>query len=138
MLLPTAPIVILTLLMTLHSAPIHAAATIEPAQAEQWLAHLDTRNYAKSWDGMSAYLHHAVTPEQWEQAIRTNRNPIGILLSRVKTKSQFLQQIPGLPAGEYAVFQFDSVFSDTASAIETVIFVQEPDKQWRVIGYTIK
>jgi hypothetical protein len=36
------------------------------------------------------------------------------------------------------VVQFDTVFADKPSAVETVTFMLENDGQWRAAGYFIK
>jgi hypothetical protein len=46
--------------------------------------------------------------------------------------------LPGAPAGQYVVMQFDSSFANKHSAVETVTFMLEEGGQWRAAGYFIK
>ena len=46
--------------------------------------------------------------------------------------------MPGLPDGNYAGIIFHSSFSKKANTIETVVLLKDTDRQWRVMGYTIK
>jgi len=40
--------------------------------------------------------------------------------------------------GRYVVIQYDAVFTNKASAVETVIPMADPDGVWRVSGYVIR
>jgi hypothetical protein len=53
-------------------------------------------------------------------------------------KTQSAASLPGAPDGQYVVVQFDTVFADKPSAVETVTFMLENDGQWRAAGYFIK
>ena len=108
------------------------------AAAESWLALVDQGDYAVSWDQAAKLLKGAVTKEQWQQAARAARDPLGKLASR-KLKSRIdAETLPGAPDGKYVVIQFDAVFEKKASAVETVTPTLESDGVWRVAGYIIR
>ena len=46
--------------------------------------------------------------------------------------------MPGAPDGRYVVVQYDTVFENKASAVETVTPMADPDGVWRVAGYFIR
>jgi hypothetical protein len=48
------------------------------------------------------------------------------------------RNVPGAPAGEYVVIQYDTQFENAASAIETITPMHEKDGSWKVCGYYIK
>lgn len=54
------------------------------------------------------------------------------LRSVVKTNT-----LPGAPAGEYEVIQFQTVFAKRRDAVETVVVAHE-GSGWKVNGYFIK
>jgi len=45
--------------------------------------------------------------------------------------------LPGAPAGEYEVIQFQTVFAKRRDAVETVVVAHE-GSGWKVNGYFIK
>jgi hypothetical protein len=70
--------------------------------------------------------------------LETVRKPLGKLTSRKVNKTQSATSLPGAPDGQYVVVQFDTVFANQPSAVETVTFMLEKDGQWRAAGYFIK
>jgi len=46
--------------------------------------------------------------------------------------------MPGAPDGKYVIIQYDTVFENKASAVETVTPMVDPDGSWRVSGYFIR
>ena len=46
--------------------------------------------------------------------------------------------LPGAPDGKYVVIQYDTVFENKSSAVETIIPMADPDGAWRVSGYFIR
>jgi hypothetical protein len=63
---------------------------------------------------------------------------LGRLVSRKLKSRQYTEQIPGVPDGKYVVIQYDSVFEQKASAVETVTPMVDFDGAWRVSGYFVK
>ena len=106
--------------------------------AEAWLALVDAGEIGKSWETAAALFKGAVTREQWEQTVPAVRGPLGKVESRQLAGASFETSLPGAPDGEYVVIQFDTVFENKASAVETVTPMRDPDGEWRVSGYFIK
>ena len=110
-------------------------AALKAAQA--WLAVVDAGNYEASWEATAGYFRGAVTMEQWVQAMEGIRRPLGTVRSRALERKMFATQLPGAPDGEYVVIQFNTVFENKQTAVETVTPVLEADGRWLVAGYFI-
>jgi uncharacterized protein DUF4019 len=106
--------------------------------AESWLGLVDSGKYAESWDETAELFKNAVTKEQWQQALKSTRAPLGKLQSRKLKSATYTKTLPGAPAGEYVVIQFDSSFENKKPAVETITPMLEKDGKWRVSGYFIK
>ena len=130
-------------------SPVEAAATqteeAEAAAVEEalaatvtWLALVDKGEYRKSWESAAELFKNAVALEQWDQSLQAARRPLGALVSRKAKTKHFMTSMPGAPDGEYVVFQFDTVFENKRSAVETVTPMRDPDGEWRVSGYYVK
>jgi hypothetical protein len=108
------------------------------AAALQWLALSDGANYAGGWDQAADLLKSAVGKSAWESALLGVRGPLGAVRSRQLKSALFTRSLPGAPAGDYVVLQFETDFEHKAAAIETVTPMKQGDGAWRVAGYFIK
>ena len=108
------------------------------AAAEKWLTIVDKGKYMESWKESSEYFKQAVTQDQWEQALRAVRGPLGKLISRKVKSATYTSSLPGAPDGQYVVIQFNTSFENKKSGIETVTPMIDKDGKWRVSGYYIK
>jgi len=106
--------------------------------AKAWLALIDGGKYAQSWDAASSKFRATVSKANWEKMLATHRTPLGEVKSRKVKSATFTRELPGAPDGEYVVIQFDTVFANKASAVETVTPMLDKDGTWRVSGYFIK
>jgi len=106
--------------------------------AKKWLSKVDEGKYAESWKEAAEYFKNAVTKEQWEQSLQAVRKPLGKLVSREVKKQSYQRSLPGAPDGEYVVIQFQTVFENKKSAVETVTPMIDKDGSWRVSGYFVK
>jgi hypothetical protein len=133
-------LICITLLVFVFGSNAWAATAQEDAvkAAESWLLLVDAGEYAKSWTEAAALFKNAVTKTQWNQSLEATRKPLGALLSRKVTSSQYATTLPGAPDGEYVVIQFKSSFANKKTAIETITPMKDPDGKWRVSGYFIK
>jgi hypothetical protein len=66
------------------------------------------------------------------------RTPLGKLVSRKLKSREYAEKMPGAPDGRSVVVQYDTVFENKASAVETVTPMADPDGAWRVAGYFIR
>jgi hypothetical protein len=106
--------------------------------AQTWLTEIDNGDYTQSWQNAAAFFQNAVTGEQWKTSMETFRKPLGDLVSRKLTSAKATAELPGAPAGQYVVMQFETSFANKKSAVETVTFMLEKDGQWKSAGYFIK
>lgn len=105
--------------------------------ADAWLEQVDAGNYEESWRQAAAAFRAAVTGQQWSEAMRAVRAPLGAVRSRKRIAAQYTRQIPGAPQGEYVVVQYLTEFAGR-SATETVTPMREADGSWKVSGYYIQ
>ena len=106
--------------------------------AESWLKLTDGGDAGASWEQAAKVFKGAVTKEQWTGAIAGVRPPLGKVVSRKVTSRQYAEKLPGAPDGKYVVIQYETVFENRASAVETVTPMLDPDGIWRVSGYFIR
>jgi hypothetical protein len=131
---------VFTLLLGICSA-VHAqqkAEQLAQQSSDAWLSLVDSGKYADSWQEASQFFKAAVTKEQWQNALRGSRDPLGKVLSRKLKSATYKTTLPGAPDGEYVVIQYDSSFEHKQSAVETVTPMLDKDGKWRVSGYFIK
>ncbi|MGD1213621.1 MAG: DUF4019 domain-containing protein [Terriglobales bacterium] len=114
------------------------AEELAQQSSDTWLALVDSGKYADSWQEASQIFKAAVTKEQWQNALRGSRDPLGKMLSRKLKSAAYKRTLPGAPDGEYVVIQYESSFEHKQSAVETVTPMLDKDGKWRVSGYFIK
>lgn len=122
---------------------VTAQVTLKPEEvaqksAEKWLALTDAGKFSESWDEAAAMFQSAVSKAQWTEALKKARTPLGTLQSRKLKTATYTKNLPGAPAGEYVIIQFETSFENKQSATETVTPMLEKDGKWRVSGYYIK
>jgi hypothetical protein len=105
--------------------------------ANRWLASLDTGNTAASWDQAASASQSKVSKVAWESSLKTAREQLGAVQARQVRSAQFTRSLPGAPAGEYVVIQYNSRFEHKPSVVETVIPMREKDGSWKVSGYFV-
>lgn len=119
-------------------APDAEAVRLATDAARQWLALVDSGDYAASWDRAAAAFQTAITKAQWTAALQQVRAPLGGPKTRELKSAVFSRSLPGAPAGEYVVIQFQTQFASSPGGTETVTPMKDKDGQWRVSGYFIK
>lgn len=108
------------------------------ASAEKWLKLVDQGKYIHSWKESAGYFKRAVSQKQWEQAMKSGREPLGKLISRKVANALYTTSLPGAPDGQYVAIQFNTSFENKKSGVETVTPMVDKDGKWRVSGYYIK
>jgi hypothetical protein len=140
----TRKLFLLALAACVASGPartLRAAETPEDAAgkaAMAWLALVDGGKYGESWTGASEAFKAAVSQTQWVGALEKVRAPLGKVASRKLRGAKFTREIPGAPAGEYVIIQYDTDFEKKSGAVETITPMKDKDGAWRVSGYYIK
>ena len=115
-----------------------AAEKAAPPAAQSWLALVDSEKYKESWDQAASFFKQAVTPAQWESAVKTASGPLGRVKSRQLQSAEYRRSLPGAPDGDYVVIQYATSFENKKSAVETITPMKDKDGVWRVSGYYIK
>jgi hypothetical protein len=106
--------------------------------ALSWLALADAGNSTGSWQAAGKLFQNAITSDQWGDALKKVRPPLGAAVERSMLSTQFTTTFQGAPDGEYALLVFRTSFANKTDSRETVTLVREPDGVWRVIGYYIR
>jgi hypothetical protein len=129
--------ILTTILAALVPLLVMAAADDEAQTAgEAWLSLLDSQKYEESWKQASSMFQSQVTQEQWTSALKKSRDPLGQLVSRSKSRADFLKTLRGAPDGDYAVFHFETAFQNREGVTERLTLVLE-DGKWRAAAYAI-
>lgn len=106
--------------------------------AEAWLAIVDSGRYGDAWDESAATMKEAVPRLKFETFVQGVREPLGAASARKLRAATYTRTLPGAPAGEYVVVQFDTLFSGRPRSVEMVTPMREPDGTWKVSGYYIR
>jgi hypothetical protein len=106
-------------------------------QARAWLVLADGGNAEATWRASGKLFRDTVTTEQWGDALRRVRSPLGAALERSLLSTQFAKSFPGAPQGDYALLVFRTRFANKEESRETLTVQREPDGEWRVVGYVI-
>lgn len=106
--------------------------------AHHWLGIVDAKAYDESWQASAEFLKTSVSRDQWVEAMEQVRTPMGNLVSRKMTKTEYRTMLPKALKGQYLIIKFDTSFSGKTSVGESVTQMLEDDGSWRVGGYHLK
>jgi len=106
--------------------------------AENWLNMIDKGQYKESWDKTADFFKASVSRAQWPEMLTKIRKPLGKKVSRKLISKKFYNSLPGAPDGKYVIIQFQAVFENKKSAIETITPSLSKDGKWKPSGYFIK
>ena len=112
--------------------PITAQASVI-----NWLELLDQAKYEDTWESAAPVFKEALSAKQWARAAGSARKPLGTLVSRELIGTQYRNELPGVPEGDYVIFQFKSSFEKRNEVIETVTPTLV-EGHWRVSGYYVR
>jgi len=102
--------------------------------AKKWLELLDTDKAGLAWDNASKQLKSVVKRDQFVAQMRGVRKPLGKLQSREAVKFGRANELPGAPAGDYTLIEFEAKYKNGKLAEQVVWSIEEGDI-WRVAGY---
>jgi len=119
------------------------------AAAESWLKLVDGGDYSASWSQAAKVFKGAVKQTDWGEMVGGVRIPHGKLVSRKLRSREYTEKAPTTRViggkvytwggdGRFVIIQYDTVFANKASAVETVIPMADSDGVWRVSGYSIR
>jgi len=118
-------------------APPRLAETGASSAARKWVRMLDDGQWDASWRAAGMMFKTQLTSAQWATTIQSVRQPLGRASSRTLQSAVQTKTLPGAPAGDYQVLQFQTLFANKPDAIETVVLSRE-QAGWRVNGYFIR
>lgn len=126
-------------------APAQGASTTAPSPAEteasstarKWVGLLDAGQWEASWRAAGRMFKSQLTSAQWATTIQSVRQPLGRASSRTLQSAVQTKTLPGAPAGDYQVLQFQTRFAGKPNAVETVVLSREQGG-WHVSGYFIR
>src|SRR5688572_2488662 len=107
-------------------------------RARDWLALVDGRRYAESWDSAADIFRAATTRAQWQRSAERARTPLGELTLRQFHAAQYEEQLSGAPEGQYVIIHYVTTFAQKTDVREIVTLMQGPDESWKVAGYFIQ
>ena len=113
------------------------AETDVSAAARHWVGLLDDGRWDASWQAAGSTFRTQLTSAQWAETIQPVRQPLGRAASRTLQSTARTTTLPGAPAGDYQVLQFQTRFANKSDAIETVVLSRE-QQGWYVDGYFIR
>jgi len=131
-------LIFLVTLVGIAGALILVAATPgeeATAAGRNWLALLDDQKYEESWNQAGSMFREQVPQQQWTDALKKSREPLGSLVSRTASRVQLTTSLRGAPDGEYVVIHFTTSLRNK-SITERLTLVKERDR-WRVAAYAI-
>ena len=102
---------------------------------QKWLNLVDEQKYEESWKQASLMFRSAVTQERWGVALARFREPLGIMVSRTRSRLEFSKFLRGAPEGDYAIIHFSTSFANK-NATERLTLVKE-DGKWQTAAYGI-
>ena len=106
--------------------------------SKTWLALIDGGRYDQGWNAAAKLLKRAASKEELVRALTSVRTPLGGVVARKLKSKHYATSLPGVPDGNYVVIQYDTVFANKRSSVETITPMLEPDGIWRVSGYYIR
>jgi len=126
---------VLILVPALNKTPDKETAVKATDAAVKFLYLVDNREYAQSWEIASDHLKTTIGKEEWIEKLAQVRGSLGPVSERVKDDITYQKATGDLPAGEYVIIRFNTIFNTRQSAIETVTLHLDGAGEWRVAGY---
>ena len=129
----------LGLVVVLNPSVVQAAPEDQGVSAStSWLALMDANKVEQAWDASAGALKTAGPKTAVVPKLRQVRDQVGKVVSRKLSTKKLVHNLPGAPAGDYVVIQYNTKFAKKGDAVETVATMKEKDSKWRVAGYFIK
>lgn len=97
---------------------------------QKWIALLDEQKFAESWTQAGSRFRNQVSQEQWVNALRRSREPLGRVISRTPPPVEF-----GSKSND-AIINFTTNFKNHGVLTERLTLVNEAGR-WQVAAYAI-
>lgn len=131
---------ILIATLVLSFGTCFAASPEKKAQraANDWLALIDGKNYAESYDEAATFFKAMVDKNDWIKTLRNLRSMLGEATSRKMLSAKRANKMAGAPDGEYVILTYKTKFDKKADAREVIVPMLDKDGKWRISGYHIQ
>ncbi|MDT8757397.1 DUF4019 domain-containing protein [Sphingomonas psychrotolerans] len=116
---------------------VNASAAASLPAARDWVALVDGHRWEESWRVAATLFRSQISAAQWVATLQSVREPLGAVSSRSFQNVTKTKSLPGAPAGDYEVLQFQTNFAHRPDTVETIILAHESGG-WRVAGYYIR
>jgi hypothetical protein len=116
-----------------HASQVEAARKA----AEAWLTLVDAEKYEESWKQTAPFLQAHVPEKDWDKHMQSMRSSIDPMIDRSLHTTQYREQFPGLPAGEYVAFVWETYFGAKRTMLESLIMSFD-GVQWKPVGYAVQ
>jgi hypothetical protein len=105
--------------------------------ARDWLQLVDAEKYEESWKQAAPFLQAHLAEKDWEKRLDAMRKPIDPMVDRSLHTTQYREQFPGLPAGQYVAFVWETYFGAKHQMLESLIMSYDGN-QWKAVGYAVQ
>jgi hypothetical protein len=104
---------------------------------DAYLVLIDQGKYGESWDVSSSMMKKTMPRNEWITVMNTIHKPLGAVKSRKIIDIGTAENPKGLPAGEYMVYYYQTVFANKEKATELITLELGYDQIWRVLTYQV-
>lgn len=124
----------------LSGLPAHAQSNDVPSAAQtaaqEWLDHLEDRDFEDGWDAAAAPFRDRIERDAWVQKSTRLADSLGDPLQRTLTTGQVQDSLRHAAVdGPFALLKYRSRFSD--GHYEELILLMQQDDAWTVAGYQV-
>ncbi len=116
-----------------HAAQIDAAKKV----ADEWLKVIDEEKYEEGWKQTAPYLKEHVPLAAWEKRLNDIRKTIDPMVDRTLSTTEYRDQLPGLPPGQYIAFVWETYFGVRHQMLESMV-LSLTNGEWKVVGYAVQ
>jgi len=106
--------------------------------ANDWLAFIDGKNYAESYDEAAGFFKVMVDKDDWIKTLANLRSMLGEAVSRKLLSADRANKLAGAPDGEYVILTYKTKFDKKPDAREVIVPMLDKDGKWRISGYHIQ
>lgn len=106
--------------------------------ARQWLEEIDNGQYDRSWEQSATFFKQAVSKGSWDSNMKSQRTPLGKLVTRKLKEENYQTNIPGVPPGQYYICVYNTDYGKVKSAMDMVtVGWDDKLKSWKGYGYRV-
>lgn len=105
---------------------------------ENWLTLVDQGRYDLSWEEGAKKFQMTMPKDGWVKIVESWREPLGALEKRNLADIRVAENPPGMPAGQYLVYVYQSSFQNKKDVVEVLTITQNETGEWKVLTYNLK